>query len=252
MTESVIYYTLHKTASSYFSNVALKNIQGLTHIDYTNNLYFDGAEIDINIKEYGCVYGPLRLSNNEILKDHVQEYEKVLKPFLAKSEVYSINSVFQIRDPRDILVSNYFHQAKGYKLSSDPDTRSVQKQTIENAQKMSIDEFILQSDILDFYVKAFDTLTDVYDKAENKILLKYEDMIENWEKYINNLLTFVSFDQSFIDKFYIDTRPAKVEDKAKHKRSGKIGDYKRKLQQNTINQLNTKFETALNRYEYQI
>jgi hypothetical protein len=251
LNDSIIYYTLHKTASSYFSNIALGNLTNLQHIDYENIAYFKDNNIQIDIELYNKAYGPIRLSNNPILKDYAFTYENLIIPFLNHPNRKNVKSIFQIRDPRDILVSNYYHQARGYKLNIEEETRKVQQQNIKEAQSMTIDEYLLKEDVIKFYVESFDTINKVYDEAEQKILLKYEDMINNWNVYIETLLSFVELEIQFIKQFHQDTRPAIVEDVSKHKRSGKTSDFKNKLKSSTIDFLNYKFESILLRYNYQ-
>jgi hypothetical protein len=249
--ESIIYYTFHKTASSYFSNIVLGNIENLKHIDYSNNIYFRSKKETIDVEKFGKAYGPIRLSNNPILKDHVFMYENVILPFLNHKNTKSIKSIFQIRDPRDILVSNYYHQARGYVLSENLETKLIQENTINKARNTSIDEFIIDDSIINFYLESFKLLGQVYDNAERKILLKYEDMIDNWDVYIQSILSIVPIKKEFINTFYKDTRPELVEQRSKHKRSGKTGDFRMKLNKHSIDYLNNKFKPIIEKYNYQ-
>ena len=87
----------------------------------------------------------------------------------------------------------------------------------------------------------------------NVLLLKYEDMVTDFDTWLNCLLEFLDLEVSqplmaeikAAASFKVDK-----EDAYKHKRHVTPGDYKRKLKPETIGALNEKSNEILERFGY--
>ncbi len=162
--------------------------------------------------------------------------------------------VLVTRDPRDILVSEYYSIAYSHPVPSkmgDKHDKFMSKRV--NARESTIDEYvILESDRVYDIFSRYQTL--LIDKYKNTYLTTYEQMISDFEVWLTDLINYCELNVSreFIQsllKENEDKKP-KEENIHKHVRKGLPGDYKQKLQPETIVYLNEKFETVLKNYHY--
>ena len=161
--------------------------------------------------------------------------------------------VLSIRDPRDILVSDYYSKAFSHPVP--PENSGKTDKFLEErrqAQSITIDEFaLINSDkILNIYRKYTQNLLD----RKNVGALKYELMINDYSLFLDKLAFHSGLElpsklkNALINKFELNK--VKKEDKNKHNRKGIAGDYKQKLENSTIEKLNLTFKDILQTYGY--
>lgn len=146
-------------------------------------------------------------------------------------------SVLLVRDPRDMLTSLYFSEAKSH---VPPGTAAGDKllQRFEDrrkrAQELSIDEFVLQrsAGLAASYQSIFDALG-----TKRYRLFRYEDVIFEKEKWVFEMLEYLKLDvplpliKKVVERN--DIRPA-AEDQEQHIRKVAPGDHAEKLAPATI------------------
>jgi len=157
--------------------------------------------------------------------------------------------LFQVRDPRDILCSEYY--SFGW-IHTDKDFTKTASQTREQIQKMSIDEFMLDENGNAIRLaKRLRPLPRTLAK-HNVTLVRYEDMVSDFGSWLNKVLDvfdFGSLQKKFLhakyslmyrNEFKPDTSPNS------HKRNVQPGEHRLKLKVETIEHLNRLFEPYLN------
>jgi len=163
--------------------------------------------------------------------------------------------VLMVRDPRDILVSNYFSRAHSHREPLK--TSSKYADFIEErkeVQRMTIDEYVLEEyprvkAILERYA------SNLVNSVPNTYVTRYEDMIENFPKWLDNLLSYCELPienwrrEKMINRHQ---RKPQQEDVNQHIRKGVSGDYKQKLSAETITVLNQHLKTVLHQFGYNI
>ncbi len=247
---SIIHFSLNKSATQYIKSIlstcASKN--GMVHVkihDYAFNSdfpYLDSLS-EIEMKKYRHLFKE---------KGYLYSAFGGMIEGIPNLEKYKI--VFVVRDPRDILVSNYFSvayshvtpQITGNKFKS---FRTSRTKAIDS----SIDDHVLiESDILYKTFIRYQTL--LLDKYRNVYITTYEKMVASFDGWLNDLIQYINLNvdhnvvQLLIDEN--NKKKPKNEDKSKHVRKGLPGDYKEKLKKETIEQLNRKFSQILERYHY--
>ncbi len=242
--QSVYFYTFHRCSSTLFSKYVLKNIIGLYHIDYAGKLY-KGKEIsDITFESKGVVYGPIRLT-----APHTSiEYTGLVNKLSDLTFIHDKIAIFLIRDPRDILVSSYYSFARTHSLSVNKEIREKQEAHRQILQTQTIDEYVLES--APILKNSFETLVRLNNSCGQNVIIRYEDMINNWEQFVSGLTRFVKIKQSVLDNIYEKTRPREFEDNDSHRRSGKPQAFREKLEKETISSLNASFKDILERFNY--
>ena len=159
--------------------------------------------------------------------------------------------IFHTRDPRDILVSQYFsmgwiHPTEGTKLA----------QNREKIQQMPIDEYVLSQIETSRWplVEKFQPLLDREPNPKFETFVTYETMVTNFQKWIEQVippfgvrfpkLAAIKLAWRYRNEFQVDSETMS------HKRRIVPGDHREKLQPSTIDQLNQRFENILTRFGY--
>lgn len=242
----VYFFTFHKCASSLFSNYILHNITGLQNVDIASKIY-NGVikkEDNIPLDNRGCIYGPIRIS----VKKETLVYQKLVLPTTNTDFIKSKRAIFFVRDPRDILVSSYFSFGFTHRFSKIDEIRELQKSAKNAISGQDINEYVIAN--IDKQIMDFTTLMAVFKSCDHAVMLRYEDMINDFDQFISDLSTVVHLDDKTIKEIYRQSRPVIQEDSNKHKRSGKVGGYQEKLSEVTINELNTRLDSVLAEFNY--
>lgn len=246
--QSIIHFSINKAATQYVKSIlrrcALEN---------------DMAHARMN--EYA-------FKSNLPYLDHLswQEMQKYQHIFKPRGYLYSVFGgmvegipnlndyyvVLMVRDPRDILTSKYFSIGYSHRLPTGENKIESFMQRRAFAQQVEIDEYVIsQSDrILQQYQRYLDLLLN----QANVHIIKYEDMISNFSVWLDNLLNYcdlkisAELKQQLIQES-LKSRPKK-ENILNHIRQVTPGDHKRKLQPETIAQLNSSFSTILREFKY--
>jgi SHS2 domain-containing protein len=241
--ESVYFYTLHKCASSLFS-VVLKKVRGLRLVDYADRFY-NGQPIEcVTFKEKGFIYGPIRLSTDR----PSAIYELLIEPASRTDFIRDKIAIFLIRDPRDILVSSYYSFGYTHKFSAVKEIEEQQRQARERIRCKTIDTFALE--IANATLNHFHIIDRLSQACNRGIVLKYEDMIDNWETFSSELTRYLDIGRKTLRHIYKETRPLENESGTGFRRSGKPGAYKDKLLTSTVDALNVAFASVLPRFHY--
>jgi len=159
--------------------------------------------------------------------------------------------ILQVRDPRDCITSSYFSMAASHRLPDDPEKKKAFLEQRSKAAETKIDDYA--SAAVSGYVERLKILQEIVDSHGDFLLLKYEDMVEDTPKWLNDVATFVDQDitpalREQIKRFINFNVPN--EDANRHKRQVKPGDHLRKLQPDTIAAMNAKFGDLLDTFGY--
>lgn len=159
------------------------------------------------------------------------------------SEMEKYKVIVMLRTPRDVLTSLYFS------IAYNPGIPESQKTKIEaareDARNKNIDNLVLD------HSPWLRTKYNQYEKyllaKKNVLLLKYEDMVTDFAVWLSEMFKHLEIKPSEqLTKELIDEAKFEVkEDIYSHKRQVKPGDHRRKLQVNTIKQLNLELQAIL-------
>ena len=159
--------------------------------------------------------------------------------------------IFQIRDPRDILVSEYYslawiHPTEGTQLD---DRR-------QELQKISVDEYVLQQSESSSWPleEKFKPLLERELDAARETIVTYEEMVTDFPKWVDKVLPPFHIRFQKIAALKLAWRYRNefnvVSESMTHKRRITPGDHRRKLRPSTIEKLNQRFENVLTRFGY--
>lgn len=159
--------------------------------------------------------------------------------------------IFQIRDPRDILVSEYFSVAWIH-----PTEGSELEQRRQALQQMPIDEYVLKQSERSAWPleEKFRPLLNCELDAKRETIVTYEQMVTDFPRWVELVLPHfgVRFPKLSAIKLawrYRNEFKTAVESMT-HKRRIVPGDFRDKLQASTVAKLNERFEDVLTRFGY--
>ena len=243
--ESIFFFTLHKSASTLFSKFLFPNLNGRIHIDYAKILYDkpENWKDNLTFRKKGILYGPIRVSCHPGL-----EKKKLVDPTTNKNFLSTIQSLIFTRDPRDILVSEYYSFGYNHPLNPNREKRNWQIKLRKKIQSQSIDDYAKEN--CDHIRKSFEILIIIQKLSRKSTILRYEDMINDFSKFSDELNLTLHFSQDIYSKLYQLTRPLDKIDENSHKRSGKPGDYQKELKEETIQYLNKNLSQVLGHFNY--
>ena len=242
--ESCFFYTFHKCASTLFSSFLLKNIVGLRHVDYAKQIYLGENLGDIQFDRTGFVYGPIRISTGPKAPVFKLLVEPTCDPGFIRDKI----ALFLVRDPRDILVSAYYSFGFTHGLSKSDEIRELQLQDRKRIQARTIDEYALETacNILQHF-ETVDRLTKVCNRS---IVLKYEDIIYNWDLFVKDLTKYITIKEPILAQLFEASRPREKENILHHRRSGRPFGFRSKFKDETLISLNEIFKGILSDFQY--
>ena len=245
--QSVYFYTFHKCASTLFSGYVLKNLNGLYNIDYLHQIYSGKRKTgkELVFKDKGFVYGPIRLSADR----QGPGWRMLVNPTTSPDFVENKIALFLVRDPRDILVSSYYSFGFTHGLSKVPEIRERQKAERRNIQEKTVDEYVLGS--VRRQIELFRVVHDLSSACAHSAILKYEDMIENFDFFVQQFRKYVGVEDTVIQGMYQRSRPRRIEDTSSHRRSGQVQGFRAKLKETTIRSINIELADTLALFGYE-
>lgn len=237
---SVFIFSTHKCAST-FLNALIKNLaegEGKKHIDIEtylatrpnlrDELYSNESFTNTLFQNKGCYFGVFRYAFSKL-------------PPVSGQKI-----VLVLRDPRDILTSQYFSIAFSHPVLT---SKFLKKR--ESALAMGIDKHVLE--MTPRFLKTYSDYLEKFANRSDVLLIRYEDLVTDFESVLSKLLDFIDYsEKEKALNYWKKNYPFVVEkeDVQRHKRKVLPGDHKEKLKQDTIHELNNRFAHVLSHLGY--
>ncbi len=159
--------------------------------------------------------------------------------------------IFQLRDPRDCIVSAYFSFRQSHVPPSDPAKRAEWEARREELREVEIDQFAC--DWAPIYRDRMQLMAELIGRHDDTLVLQYEQMVEQSETWLERITTFVG--QEITPELATALAPHlafEVEDEKphEHKRQVTPGDHRRKLAPQTIATMSDILAPVLKRFGY--
>lgn len=162
-------------------------------------------------------------------------------------------TIFLVRDPRDMVTSQYFSEAISHKppgSTLSDDRKKAFEARRERVRAMPIDEFVEKR--ATHIVQGYDTTLAKLARIDHKIF-RYEDIIFDKTEWVGGIADYLRIEIA-ADAIETIARQADViptqEDATKHIRKVTPGDHTEKLRPETIARLNKTFEHILTTFGY--
>lgn len=250
--QSIIHFSVNKAATQYIKGILRKisKESGLTPVGiheyafWVKMPYLDHLSFE-EMNQYKHLFK---------IKGYLYSVFGGMIKNIDDLERYKI--ILSVRDPRDILVSKYYSVAFSHAIP--PITSGKRFEFLkhrEMVQGMDIDTYVLQESKSIFSVFN-DYKIHLLEKYDHVGLVEYDDMIHNYEQWLDNLISKcgINVSTALRNELRSDFQQTKKqkENKNDHIRKGISGDYKEKLNPKTIDILNSRYEELLDYYGYPI
>ncbi|MCP5364803.1 MAG: sulfotransferase domain-containing protein [Hyphomicrobiales bacterium] len=244
---SIVHFTVRKAASQYVKRILYRCAadSGLTPINFDGYSFHSsfpylGDMAEAEFAQYAYIFQPAGYCYTPFtgLMRRIPNLEQMRK-------------ILVVRDPRDVLTSDYFSLARSHVLPGDPEDAERFLRNRTRVNEMSLDEFAMgeKDKLLAFYDDYVKALTDY----PGLCVTKYEDLVTNFEHWFNTVETFCQFKvsektrRSLIEEA---VQPARTENSQNKRRQVTPGDHRQKLQPQTIDTLNQTFAAVLDAFGY--
>lgn len=241
---SVLLISFHKCATTLFNDYVLKHLNGLQQVDYAVDIYENQPPAALTFEPYGYAYGVIRV----IQSPGTPVYETLVKPILAPGFMADKWAVFVIRDPRDILVSEYYSFGFTHGFSKNPAIRQFQEERRARIAAQTVDQYVLAA--APNLQERFQSVQRLSQDCERGVVLKYEQLIEDCDRFLQGFEQLLPLSPEVKAEIFVRSRPKATEDPTAHKRSGKVGGYQDKLQPETIARLDELLAPTLKQFGY--
>lgn len=246
--QSILFFTAHKCASVYVGEIvrSLTASAGMTPINvesyYSEALSKTSSSLSTTEKQQfkslfqpmGYCYGPIR--ETEWPLPDLSQYRTLL----------------MLRDPRDVLTSLYFSVAYSHTVVDNQIGEKLLKNR-EAAQVKSIDSWVIEH--ASTFLNRYEFYCEHLLPSPDVCFLKYEQMVTDfsgWFEALNQFLALADVSKPLQAKILQEANFDVEENVNAHKRQVQPGDHKRKLQPDTIVQLDSMFESVLVALNYEI
>ena len=233
--KALIVHGLHKSASMFLFKF-FQHVCGEIDVPFHSiNLPLPNQNAPASNTDHSFVYCPERSFQIDAFS-----FEQLNKTHL-----------FQIRDPRDILVSEYF--SIGWR-HSDHDWDDAARERRSKIQQLTIDQYVLSEPELSVQpLRArYQPLLDKVGDPRTRVV-KYETMVRDFPQWLAEVLPLLNLtsadDLAYLARHYRDEfRPEPGANS--HKRNVSAGDHVLKLKPETIAELNLRFAPVLQTLKY--
>ncbi len=232
---SILFLTLHKAASVHVWKVLRKISEksGLKPVDFEGFQFHLGHrefELDLSrLAPQGFLYGPFRSG--------IRKYGESVSAL----DLDAFKIILQLRDPRDTLTSQFFSYR--YSHAMVPGSEPVVMAAREKVSQKNINQHVFAQ--AGYLRKLLAEYACCFSK-ENCLIVHYENMVFQPEAWLNQILEFLDLDTPRIRKAVrplIASEPGpRNENIRSHKRQVWPGDHRRKLDPETIENLNLRYQ----------
>ena len=248
--QSIIHFSHNKSASMHVKRILaeIANYNGMTTVNlsdysFNSNLPYIGSE-GADSKE---------LMRN-IFKSKGYLYSAFGSPQPKIDDIDDFKVIYMMRDPRDILVSDYYSKRDVHLLPPKTNETGSKKfkEYRKEMQTTDINDFVI--DQSDYVFNKFYSYKEFMNSINGKKLItKFELMVDDYENWLYQLVSFTELNipPGLIDRLLSENENKKIGN-TNYVRSGKSGDYKSELKKETIDLLNNKFKDVLNNNDYKI
>jgi hypothetical protein len=236
---SIIFFTVHKCVSSYVKRIIklLAEDSGMIHIDFES--YFKNLKNSNSEKFSDKIFMKTVFKNQGYYYGSFKTYRDI-----PNLEDYKI--VLMLRDPRDILVSEYLSMSSKNSLHYLGGNKIRQKNTF-----ISIDDYVLKS--AEILKQVFETYCSKFIGKDNVYFFQYKDMLFNYDIWIEKLSKHIDLNVNYklIQSIkHSDNFSKNLENEYIYKTILNPGEYKSKLKKSTIKKLNNIFAKSDSKSDY--
>ncbi|OKH21763.1 sulfotransferase domain-containing protein [Chroogloeocystis siderophila] len=243
---SVLFFTTRKCASTYMNNCIRYLNEKYLHLMSVNLASYVWHYLNQEVYKVLEEKQAVAFRHNGILYSPLRQYVPI-----NNLEKYCI--VLMLRDPRDVIVSNYYSINYSHTLPINENQQKEFLQYRQRVQQQTVDEYVRER--AERFHKIYSEYCHFLIKDRNIKWLRYEDFIQDFDLWVKQLGECFNIDIEEKDinaLFELKGGNKKVEEnKLNHIRKALPGDHKEKLKTETQDFLNKKFKDILLTLNYE-
>jgi hypothetical protein len=198
------------------------------------------------------VYGELARRSSELFRPHGYGYV-TMRGFVPIESLEHYKVLLVLRDPRDVMVSEYYSKAFSHVLPADSGRRRTFLASRAAAQRMTVDEYVL--DEVDKWEDVYATYVRELLEPGLATLVTYETMVADVHRWLRQVEAALGIRMSDKDRDELAEaagggHPAGSDDEGQHVRQRAPGDYLRKLAPTTVEELTRRLSGPLEALGY--
>lgn len=177
--------------------------------------------------------------------------------FVHFQNINDVTQIYHVRDPRDMIVSEYFSYGWTHPDEYQDDKDQHRR---DRVRSMTIDEYALNQPefsmwpIEEKFVPMLELGESGQAGSDRMIIVKYETMVTRFAKWVTEVIRpfQFKFPRMQIAKYALryrnEFKPSS--ESMSHKRRITPGDHREKLKRETIRVLNERYKAILERFDY--
>ena len=240
---SLILLSTNRSATQFVESVLAKiyEHQSGLYLPLNRYLFFADAEAEAHVLDGSHM--------RNLLKDRGFFFGQQ-GPFDDLSLFDGFQKVNVVRDPRDLVVSNYHSIASAH---APRDRAFIEK--IKRVQELGLQKFARSEEFLEPIQRAFLQALALKDR-DDVLAWRYEDLMEDFEGFESSCQRFIlgEIDEDLsqeIRGMHLGSVQGEGEEKSRHRRSGRWGQFKTSLEPEVVAHLNEVFAPFLEAFGYE-
>ena len=198
---------------------------------------------------------------DELTEAEMAPYRQIFRPWgylysvfggmIAGLDLDPFLIVLMVRDPRDVLVSEYFSMAFSHQPPPDMAKYRQFMSLRQTAAAGGIDRYVLTN--CERIRATYDRYARALLDRPNVHLTRYETMVADFPKWLGDLIEFcvLRIDDTTMRQLLREgSRPSEGEDSNRHRRQVNPGEFRRKLTDETMAILNEELKDVLRIFNY--
>lgn len=174
-----------------------------------------------------------------------------LPPWLLKIDLDKKKKILLVRDPRDVMVSEYYSMKHSHPLPDQGVLRDQYVQMRAEAHALDIDEYCLAH--LDVNLSEFSSYEPILTKDDLRVY-RYEDVVFEKLRWLTEMLEYLNIKippESVASIVRANDVFPEAENPTQHIRQVVPGNFRKHLRADTIRALNARFYDVMNRHGYE-
>ena len=240
--KSVVFLTMHKAGSVYVTGILRRLLlnAGIPHVDFAAESFRNGVP-----------EGPYCVERSQVLSTPGYFFGAFRGTYVQNfDDLSAARLIIQVRDPRDCIVSMYFSLLYSHPQPGEGEVKERLLNARSHVESTPIDDFAIERAAE--YRKRLDVLADIMTSHSDCLLLRYEQMVTDFDSWINGLADYLNGDTDMetVAQIVSTANFEVMENPHKHVRQVTPGDHKRKLRLETQQKMTEILADQLERYGY--
>lgn len=245
---SILHFSVNKAATQYTKAVLCRCAaeNGLVHANFSDLAFNSSVPYLDNLS------GPEMAAYAHVFKPRGYIYSVFGSVVDGIPDFRRYRTVLTVRDPRDVLVSEFFSIAFSHKEPRNRDKQARFRARRREARQMDLDSYVVHASRR--VTRIYQEYAALRSQGQHVLVANYEEMIADFRSWLDRILTFcdLTVSPSLRTELCAEAAASTPQDEniQRHLRQRTPGDYRRKLRPTTVARLNRELAPILSAFGY--